>query len=292
MPELPEVETVVRGLAPALEGRRLARVTVRRADLRIPFPDGFAGRLEGRRVIALSRRAKYILATLDDGTVLIAHLGMSGRMTIHPPASPALQPGTFVQNAGGLGSGDGPHDHVIFTTDDGGRVVYTDPRRFGLMTLARSASLAEHPLLRDLGLEPLGNALSGPVLAELLKGRKSPLKAALLDQTLIAGLGNIYVCEALYRARLSPRRMAASVTGARAERLALSIRCVLQDAIQAGGSSLRDYARADGSLGYFQHAFAVYGRADAPCSTPGCGSNIRRIIQGQRSTFFCSNCQR
>lgn len=292
MPELPEVETVARGLAPALEGRRLIRVIPARADLRIPFPEDFIQRLEGKRIMHLARRAKYILVHLEDGTVLIIHLGMSGRMTIHAPAGAPARPGAFHFAPRALGSGTGPHDHVVFETDDGTRIVYSDPRRFGLMTLADENTLSAHPLLKDLGIEPLGNGLNGPVLATLLAGRRTPLKAALLDQRLIAGLGNIYVCEALYRARLSPRRRAATVSGARAERLALSIKGVLQDAIQAGGSTLRDYAHADGSLGYFQHAFAVYGRADAPCSTPGCGSNIRRIVQGQRSTFFCSNCQR
>jgi len=292
MPELPEVETVIRGLAPVLTGRLLSHAHIARADLRIPFPENFAERLEGRRITALARRAKYILATLDDGTVLIVHLGMSGRMTVHPAGEAPVTPGRFVHGAGPLGSGSGAHDHVVFTLDDGARVVYSDPRRFGLMTLCDTATLETHPLLKGLGLEPLGNDLSGPALELLFKGKKTPLKTALLDQRLIAGLGNIYVCEALYRARLSPRRRAATVTGVRAEHLASSIKSVLQDAIEAGGSSLRDYARADGSLGYFQHAFAVYGRPDAPCSTQGCQTRIRKIVQAQRSTFYCPSCQR
>ena len=280
MPELPEVETVCRGLAPHLEGRVLARVVQRRPNLRFPFPPKFCERLTGRRVAAVRRRAKYILMHLDDGTVLLAHLGMSGRMVIAPP--PAPEPGT--------------HDHVIFQTDEGTIVTFNDARRFGLMDLTDESALAEHPLLRSLGPEPLGNDFSGPVLAERLAGRMSPIKAALLDQTVVAGLGNIYVSEALFQAGLSPTRMAATVTGVRAERLAAAIRDVLSRAIEAGGSTLRDHRQASGELGYFQHQFSVYDRAGEPC--PGCTCNvaktggITRIVQSGRSTFYCSHRQR
>lgn len=280
MPELPEVETVCRGLAPHLEGRRLVRVLQRRPNLRTPFPPRFCERLTGRRVEAVRRRAKYILLHLDDGGVLIAHLGMSGRMVIldRPPES------------------FGAHDHVVFETDAGATVLFNDARRFGVMDLTTAEALADHPLIRSLGPEPLGNAFSGPVLAERLAGRMSPIKAALLDQTVVAGLGNIYVAEALFQARLSPRRIAATVSGARAERLATAIREVLGRAIAAGGSTLRDYVQASGELGYFQHQFAVYDREGQAC--PGCDCDvlrtggIRRIVQSGRSTFYCPQRQR
>ena len=276
MPELPEVETIRRGLAAKLEGRRLARVELRRPDLRIPFPPDFAARLVGRRVEHVGRRAKYLVVHLDDGTVLIAHLGMSGRMLVAP--APAPEPG--------------PHDHVLIETDDGTAVTYQDHRRFGLMTLCDEESLAAHPLLRDLGPEPLGNDFNGPRLSAALAGRRTPIKAALLDQKVVAGIGNIYACEALYRARISPRRLARSVAGARAERLVVAVRAVLEDAIAAGGSSLRDYVQADGELGYFQHAWAVYGREGEPCPDCACGAAVRRIAQGGRSTFYCPARQR
>lgn len=276
MPELPEVETIRRGLAAKLEGRRLARVELRRPDLRIPFPPDFVARLEGRRVEHVGRRAKYLLFHLDDGTVLIAHLGMSGRMLVTPAPAPQA----------------GPHDHVLIETDDGTAVTYQDHRRFGLMTLCDETGLEAHPLLRDLGPEPLGNDFNGPGLSAALAGRRTPIKAALLDQRIVAGIGNIYACEALYRARISPRRLARSVAGARAERLAVAVRAVLQDAIAAGGSSLRDYVQADGELGYFQHAWAVYGREGEPCPDCACGGAVRRIAQGGRSTFYCPARQR
>lgn len=280
MPELPEVETVCRGLAPHLEGRVLAWVERRRAGLRIPFPPRFAERLTGRRVEAVRRRAKYILVHLDDRSVLIVHLGMSGRMVVtdRRPESP------------------GPHDHVVLETESGTVVVFNDARRFGVMDLTTEDALAEHPLLRSLGPEPLGNGFSGPVLAERLAGRTTAIKAALLDQTVVAGLGNIYVAEALFTARLSPRRIAATVSGARAERLAAAIRDVLGRAIAAGGSSLRDYVQASGELGYFQHQFAVYDREGQAC--PGCTCDmaatggIKRIVQSGRSTFYCPHRQR
>jgi formamidopyrimidine-DNA glycosylase len=277
MPELPEVETIVRGLRPQIEGRTLVRVTVRRPDLRIPLPPRFADRLLGRRVESLRRRAKYILAELDDGTVLIAHLGMSGQWLIGR------------RDAAGS---PGKHDHVEFETDDGALLTYRDPRRFGLMTLARGDELASHPLLAGLGVEPLGNDFNGPALSAALTGRRTPIKLALLDQRVVAGLGNIYVCEALFRARISPRRHAASIPGARAERLVAAIRDVLNEAIAAGGSSLRDYVQATGELGYFQHSFQVYGREGEPCPGCDCGSAIQRITQSGRSTFFCGHRQR
>ncbi|MDP6350598.1 MAG: bifunctional DNA-formamidopyrimidine glycosylase/DNA-(apurinic or apyrimidinic site) lyase [Alphaproteobacteria bacterium] len=275
MPELPEVETIRRGLIPVLEGRRLAGVVVRRRDLRVPVPRNFASRLTGRRIARIERRAKYLLLYLDDATVLLIHLGMSGRM--------------------GIGAGDagnGAHDHVIFDTDDGARLVFNDPRRFGLMALCREQDLADHRLIRNLGPEPLGNRFNGPVLSAALAGRRAPIKALLLDQGIVAGLGNIYVCESLFRAALSPRRTGASVAGVRAERLVAAIRAVLAEAIAAGGSSLRDYVQASGELGYFQHRFAVYHREDAACVTGKRGHTVRRIIQSNRATFYCPNCQR
>ncbi len=276
MPELPEVETVCRGLAATLEGRIIARVEQRRKDLRIPFPHGFARRLEGRRVERVGRRAKYILVHLDDGWVMLAHLGMSGRMVVsRRPAPPP-----------------GPHDHLIIETDDGARITYQDHRRFGLMTLCEAERLGEHPLLKSLGPEPLGNEFNGPYLSAAVAGRRTPIKAALLDQRLVAGLGNIYVSEALYRAGISPRRLARSVTGARAERLAGAVRAVLVDAIAAGGSSLRVYVQADGELGYFQHQWAVYDREGEPCPGCDCGGAVRRLVQAGRSTFYCPARQR
>ncbi len=280
MPELPEVETVRRGLAAKLEGRRLKRVEVRRRDLRIPLPADFASRLEGRRVEGLSRRGKYILATLDDGQVLIAHLGMSGRLII----------------ADGQAGEPLPHGHVIFETDDGTTIGFYDARRFGLLTLTREAELARHPLLAALGPEPLSNAFDGPVLAATLRHKTTPIKAALVDQRVVAGLGNIYACESLFRAGISPRRLAKTVQGRRAARLASAIRGVLADAIAAGGSSLRDYLQASGELGYFQHQWAVYSREGEPC--PGCDcrlertGGIRRIVQAGRATFYCPKRQR
>lgn len=273
MPELPEVETVCRGLAPHLEGRVLARVLQRRADLRTPFPPRFAERLEGRRVERVRRRAKYILMHMDDGTVLIAHLGMSGRMIVGDRV-----PEVF-----------GAHDHVVFATDRGAVVVFNDARRFGVMDLSTEDGVARHPLLRGLGPEPLGNAFSGPLLLQRLAGKRTPVKAALLDQSVVAGLGNIYVSEALHRARIGPRRLAAAVTAAEADRLADAIRDVLERAIAAGGSSLRDYVGASGELGYFQHQFVVYDRESEPC--PSCTRPIERIVQSGRSTFYCPQCQ-
>jgi formamidopyrimidine-DNA glycosylase len=280
MPELPEVETVVRGLRPVLEGERLTRVTQRRADLRFPLPENFAARLEGRRVERVGRRAKYILAHLDDGQVLICHLGMSGRLVI----------------VNGAGVPDSAHDHVVLRTGRGDEIRFNDTRRFGVMDLTDEAGLARHRLLAGLGPEPLGNDFNGPALAARLAGKRTPIKAALMDQRVVAGLGNIYVCESLFFAGLSPRRLARTVQGGRAERLARAIRDVLTRAIEAGGSSLRDYVQASGELGYFQHSWAVYGHAGQPC--PGCDCDlartggIRRIVQSNRATFYCGVRQR
>lgn len=274
MPELPEVETVRRGLEGPLVGHRLVRVDQRRPDLRWPLPPDFAGRLAGRRIERLERRAKFILAYLDDDQVWMVHLGMSGRMFIE---------------SGPVGA-PGPHDHVIVETDAGMVVTFQDHRRFGMMDLVPAAELGAHRLLKTLGPEPLGNAFSGPVLSAALAGRRTPIKAALLDQTVVAGLGNIYVCEALFRSGISPRRLARSVAGRRADRLVPAIRTVLQEAIAKGGSTLRDYVQASGELGYFQHSFAVYGREGEACHA--CGATVQRIVQSGRSTFFCGRCQK
>lgn len=294
MPELPEVETVRRGLLPVLEGAVIEAVELRRPDLRFPFTPGFAERLAGHRMTALGRRAKYLVADMDDGTVLLMHLGMSGSFRIERDAADEETPGVFHRAR----SRDGAHDHVVFHVAGGARVVYNDPRRFGFMLLADRASLSDHPLMRDIGVEPTGNALTPEVLAEAFAGKATSLKAALLDQTIVAGLGNIYVCEALWRARLSPRRLAGSVVTkdgrptARLAALTDSIHAVIAEAIAAGGSSLRDYMQADGSLGYFQHSFAVYDRADEPCLRPDCRGVVQRFVQTGRSTFACPVCQR
>lgn len=283
MPELPEVETVVRGLRGRLEGRRLTAVTQNRADLRFPLPKDFAARLRNRRIERIERRAKYILMRLDGGLVLLCHLGMSGRMTLFSQAESAGVP-------------PGPHDHVILRTEAGDELRYCDPRRFGIMDLVEADKVAQHPLLAHLGPEPLGNAFSGLALAERLAHKRTPIKAALMDQRVVAGLGNIYVCESLFFAGLSPRRSALSVQGARAERLAHAIRLVLTRAIEAGGSSLRDYVQASGELGYFQHEWAVYGREGGACPACTCRvdvtGGVRRIVQANRSTFYCGTRQR
>ena len=293
MPELPEVETVRRGLEPALVGRVITRVDLRRKDLRFPFPPDFQARLEGARVERLERRAKYILAGTDRGDRLILHLGMTGRFTIFRSDGRIATPGEFYDDTAAAGTADGPHDHVVFHLDDGTRIVYSDHRRFGLMDLERPGEA--HPLLAEIGVEPLGNALNGDYLRDAFAGKTAPLKAALLDQRIIAGLGNIYVCEALYRARLNPRRKAGTIarkSDPRADDLVRHIRDVLTEAIAAGGSTLQDYRAADGSKGDFQERFLVYDREGAPCHTPGCASKIRRIVQSGRSTFFCPTCQR
>lgn len=295
MPELPEVETVRRGLQPVLEGACITAVETHRPDLRFPLPERLSERLAGQQVISLGRRAKYLLMATASESVLICHLGMSGSFRIEEGGQ-GVTPGLFHHER----SKDAAHDHVAFHVERPSgakaRVIYNDPRRFGFMLFA--APDGSHPMLDGLGVEPTGNMLDGTLLAAMLAGRRTPLKAALLDQGLIAGLGNIYVSEALWRAGLSPRRTAgsiATVSGgrtARSERLASAIRSVIADAIAAGGSSLRDYVHADGSLGYFQHAFSVYDREGEACRKPGCGGHVSRIVQGGRSTFFCPACQR
>lgn len=293
MPELPEVETVRRGLAPVMEGGRITGVTLRRADLRFPLPDAFAETLAGKQIVSVARRAKYLLMETTDAPLLISHLGMSGSFRIENLGSET--PGLFHYPR----SKDEKHDHVTFDIAhaDGRsfRIVYNDPRRFGFMLFAPERNA--HPMLASLGIEPMGNLFDAPTLAGLLRGRTAPLKTALLDQRLIAGLGNIYVSEALWRAGISPQRAAGSIvpakqTGLKVERLADGIRAVIAEAVEAGGSSLRDHRQTDGSLGYFQHRFAVYGREGEPCLRPGCGGTIRRIVQAGRSTFYCPACQR
>lgn len=271
MPELPEVETVVRGLRPRLAGRRLVRVETRRRDLRIPFPPRFAERMTGRRIDAVDRRAKYILMRLDRGETLLAHLGMAGRMTVR------LRPN----------DPPGRHDHVIMVTDEGWELRFNDVRRFGLMTLVESAKLDAHPLLAEIGPEPLSDAFDARSFEASIVGRRTPIKAALLDQKTVAGIGNIYASEALYRAGVSPKRLASTCKGERAARIVAGVKAVLADAIAAGGSSLRDYVQADGELGYFQSQWAVYDRAGEQCPTCDCRGKIKRIVQSNRSTYFC-----
>jgi formamidopyrimidine-DNA glycosylase len=285
MPELPEVETVRRGLEPVLAGARLSRVIANRADLRFPLPANFVARLQGARIDRLYRRAKYLLATLDTGETLAMHLGMSGRFTI---IDAKRQPGDFYYSA----PPNPAHTHVVFETEGGGRVEYNDPRRFGYMDLIATAEIETHKLFAGLGPEPLGNEFNAAALAEGFRDRKQNVKATLLDQRVVAGLGNIYVCEALHRAGISPRRAAGKVTGPQREKLAITIRTVLDEAIEAGGSSLKDYAQADGALGYFQHRFRVYDREGEPCRTKGCDGEVRRFAQAGRSTFYCPRCQR
>ena len=288
MPELPEVETVRRGLAPAMEGARFTKVEVRRGDLRWPLPKGFAEKLRGKTVEGLGRRAKYLLADLSSGDVLMMHLGMSGSFRLGKDSAP----GKYYHER----SKSSAHDHVVFHMSNGAMVTFNDPRRFGSMKLVARAGLDREPLLRALGPEPLGNEFDAAMLAKACAGKKTSLKAALSDQRVVAGLGNIYVCEALFRAGLSPRRRASTIAdrggkpNTRAENLVVAIKTVLADAIEAGGSSLRDHRRADGSLGDFQHNFRVYDREGEPC--PGCRGRIKRIVQAGRSTFYCPSCQK
>lgn len=280
MPELPEVETVRRALAPVLEGHRIARLVARRPDLRFPLPEDFGQRLTGRRVVAVKRRAKFLLIELDDSATLICHLGMSGSFRIYKEHAPQLA----------------KHEHVILTTDQRVEIRYNDPRRFGFMVLAQADQLASHAMLRGLGPEPLSDHFSAQVLADALKGRNGPIKTALLDQSVVAGLGNIYVCEALFMAGISPKRKAATIAGGRAEKLYKAIVEVLNQALAAGGSSISDHRQPNGEPGYFQHSFAVYGRAGLAC--PGCDcalektGGIARISQAGRSTFYCTKRQR
>jgi formamidopyrimidine-DNA glycosylase len=297
MPELPEVETVMRGLAQAMTGRQVTRLETRRDGLRFKFPANMARRLEGRRIESLSRRAKYILARVEGGQCLLIHLGMTGRFTVAHTSGHLHNLGEFYFEQGSDAAGSGPHDHAVFTLDDGTRVIYSDPRRFGVLDLCEEGELAGHRLLKDIGVEPLGNAFHAQYLAEAFAGKKAPLKAALLDQRIIAGLGNIYVCEALFRSGLSPRRKARTLIkrgkpDARLERLVVNIRNVLTEAIAAGGSTLRDYAQTNGTQGAFQERFSVYDREGLPCLTPSCRGVVRRIVQAGRSTFFCPTCQK
>lgn len=283
MPELPEVETVRRGLEPAMTGQVIARAEVNRPDLRWPLPDRMADRLTGARVLALRRRSKYILVVLDTGETLLIHLGMSGRMLVSGTAI-----GTYVHDH----PAPQKHDHVVLQMDQGARITFNDPRRFGAMDLIPTATMDQHPLLAAIGPEPFGNDFNEEYLLAALRDRRTPVKAALLDQHLVAGLGNIYVCETLYRARIAPDRLVRDLTMAQVRSLVPIIRDVLAQAITAGGSSLRDFRQADGELGYFQHSFDVYGRAGEPCRTPGCGGTITRLVQSGRSSFYCPTCQR
>jgi formamidopyrimidine-DNA glycosylase len=277
MPELPEVETVRQGLIPVMEGQVIAQADVRRPDLRWPFPPRMAERLTGQKVLRLGRRSKYILCDLASGETLLIHLGMSGRMLIQRRD----QQGTLEK-----------HDHVIFDMENGTRVVFNDTRRFGAMDLCITDEVAKHKFLAQLGPEPLGNEFDEGYLAAALKSRNTPIKTALLDQKLVAGLGNIYVCEALWRAHISPTKPSSSLSSKRAASLVPVIRDVLVEAIAAGGSSLKDFRQTDGELGYFQHSFAAYGREDEGCRTPDCKGKISRIVQSGRSTFYCPKCQR
>lgn len=292
MPELPEVETVRRGLAPAMLGARIDKVELRRKDIRFPFPDHFAKRLTGRRIIDINRRAKYLLFELESGETLIVHLGMSGSFRTEKAAVSTV--GKFHRER----SKDPKHDHVVLVLENGWTVTYNDPRRFGFMDLAPTAALAQHPRMRGLGVEPLAPEFDAHCLAKLFAGSRAPLKSALLDQKRIAGLGNIYVCEALFRARLAPSRPASILADPRgaptraAAAVAEAIRNVLEEAIEAGGSTLRDHRQANGELGYFQHVFQVYDREGWPCVRERCRGTVARVTQSGRSTFYCSRCQR
>ena len=283
MPELPEVETVRRGLLPAMEGVVITRTEVNRPDLRWPFPPHMADRLSGVAITALRRRSKYILADLSSGETLILHLGMSGRILIS--GDPL---GQFHRDH----PAPEKHDHVVFHMENGARVTFNDPRRFGAMDLIATPIAETHKLLASLGPEPLGNAFDETYLVNTLKPRRTPIKSALLDQRVVAGLGNIYVCEVLYRAGISPLRKAANISETRLARLVPLIRDVLSEAIESGGSSLKDYRQTDGELGYFQHSFKVYGREGEPCQTPDCKGKISRTVQSGRSSFHCPACQR
>ena len=276
MPELPEVETVMRGLMPVMNGQKILRADVRREGLRWPFPERFAVRLTGARIEGMQRRAKYILMALDCGESLLVHLGMSGKVTIDE--SGVLPPEK--------------HDHVVLDIENGARILFNDPRRFGALDLLETKSLETHKLLAALGPEPLGNGFNPDYFSSRLAGRKMPIKSAMLDQKIVAGLGNIYVCEALWRAGIAPQSSSASLDPARVTTLAGHIRDVLTEAIEAGGSSLKDYRQADGALGYFQHRFKTYGREGEDCLKPECGGEIARITQSGRPSFYCPRCQK
>jgi formamidopyrimidine-DNA glycosylase len=290
LPELPEVETVMTGLKPAFEGHRFTHVETRRKDLRIPFPKDFAKRLTGHRVVRMWRRAKYIMADLDTGETLVIHLGMSGNMSVYTRGD-SRKLGQFYYEREPDGAGKGKHDHVVFDTDAPARVVFNDHRRFGLMTLIDTGKIEEHKLFKAVGVEPLSDDLDAAFLASVLKGKRTSIKAALLDQRLIAGLGNIYVCEALWRAKISPKRRASRVKPDEIATLVTAIKAVLRDALKAGGSSLRDHKRTDGELGYFQKSFAVYDRKNQLCHRKD-GGVIKRIVQSGRSSFYCHVCQK
>jgi formamidopyrimidine-DNA glycosylase len=293
MPELPEVETVRRGLQPAMEGAKIVKAEARRKDLRFPFQKDFVARLEGQTVTGLGRRAKYLMADLASGDVLLMHLGMSGSFRVIKDGGKKM-PGEFHHPR----NEDRAHDHVVFHMSSGVEIVFNDPRRFGYMKVIARRSLDEEPLLQGLGPEPLGNEFDAAMLARSCANKKTSLKAALLDQRVVAGLGNIYVCEALFRAQLSPRRLAATLATKKGEptghakRLVDAIHAVLNQAIKAGGSSLRDHRQTSGELGYFQHSFQVYDREGEKCQTKGCGWIVRRFVQNGRSTFWCPKCQK
>ena len=293
MPELPEVETVRRGLQPAMEGARIERLELRRGDLRFPFQADFAQRLQGRVVTSLGRRAKYLLADLDSGDVLLMHLGMSGSFRVVSDGTNVM-PGAFHHPR----SDERAHDHVVFHMSSGPSVIYNDPRRFGFMKIFARSEAEQEPFIKDIGPEPLGNEFDAAMLAEACRNKKTSLKAALLDQTVVAGLGNIYVCEALFRSHLSPRRLAATLATKKGEpteravHLVDAIHDVLNLAIKAGGSSLRDHRQTSGELGYFQHSFQVYDREGEPCKTDGCSGIVKRFVQNGRSTFWCPKCQK
>ena len=293
MPELPEVETVRRGLQPVMEGAKILVAEARRPDLRFPFQPDFVARLQGQVVTGLGRRAKYLMADLASGDVLLMHLGMSGSFRVIKPDNDE-QPGEFHYPKGK----DSTHDHVLFRMSSGADIVFNDPRRFGYMKVIARNALEDEPLLRGLGPEPLGNEFDAAMLARSCQGKATSLKAALLDQRVVAGLGNIYVCEALHRSHLSPRRIAATLSTKKGEptdhakRLVSAIHTVLNDAIKAGGSSLRDHRQTSGELGYFQHSFKAYDREGETCKTPKCGGTIKRFTQNGRSTFWCSKCQK
>ena len=300
MPELPEVETVRLGLRPALEGRTIVKAQTRRGDLRLPFPPHFVERLTGQKVLKLTRRAKYLLVALASGETLVIHLGMSGRMSVYSLVARADAPasgkprklGNYYYDTAPAGAGDGKHDHVVFETDAPARIIFNDHRRFGLMTLIPTDRIEQDRLFKDVGIEPLSEGFDARYLAKALAGKKTPIKSALLDQRVVAGLGNIYVCEALFRAGISPKRLAGSLTKERIVPLVTAIKKVLQEAIAAGGSTLRDHAQATGDPGNFQHHFLVYGREGKPCRKKGCHGIVKRIVQAGRSTFYCPTCQK
>lgn len=274
MPELPEVETVCRGLADTLIGRKFVRAQNFRENLRFPFPPNFSKQLENRQIKSIARRAKYILINFDNATTLIIHLGMSGRIVVH--------------NA--FRNKSDKHDHVVFYTDDGKEIVFNDPRRFGMMDIVKSDKVNEHKVIKDLGIEPLGDSFNSITLYNLLKNRKVPVKSAIMNANLVVGVGNIYACESLFRSNIAPTRLAGSILEQECDKLALTIKTVLDEAIKSGGSTLKDYVTSSGEAGYFQHNFKVYGKENQPCEV--CSNNIKRIIQGGRSTFFCGACQR